>query len=339
MIKTDALIIGAGPTGLFTAHQLKLIGLDCEIVDNLDKIGGQCIELYPDKPIYDIPAIPECTGEELTNNLINQLKPFNIKFHLNERVDEIKNNNGKWEVKTNKGTSFNTPNIIIAGGVGSFEPRKFSAKNCEKFENKSIYYSIKDKTVFKDKIVSIFGGGDSALDWAIELSKNSKVNLIHRRDEFRGAQSTVDNMNKLSKEGKINLFTKHQLKDVKGSINLESIDIEHENKEVKNLKTDFVLGFFGLIMQLGPIAEWGLNLDKKTINVDTEKFETNHKGIYAVGDICNYPGKLKLILSGFHEGALAARACFKLARPNEKYRFEFTTSSKAIKGRLGVKDD
>ena len=198
MKKIDALIIGAGPTGLFTAHQLKLIGLDCEIVDNLDKIGGQCIELYPDKPIYDIPAIPECTGEELTNNLINQLKPFNIQFHLNERVDEVKNNNGKWEVKTNKGTSFNTPNIIIAGGVGSFEPRKFSAKNCEKFENKSIYYSIKDKTVFKDKTVSIFGGGDSALDWAIELSKNSKVNLIHRRDEFRSAQSTVDNMYKLS---------------------------------------------------------------------------------------------------------------------------------------------
>ena len=339
MKKIDALIIGAGPTGLFTAHQLSLIGLNCEIVDNLDKVGGQCIELYPDKPIYDIPAIPECTGEELTKNLINQLKPFNIKFHLNERVDEVKNNNGKWEVKTNKGTSFNTPNIIIAGGVGSFEPRKFSSKNCEKFENKSIYYSIKDKTVFKDKTVSIFGGGDSALDWAIELSKNSKVNLIHRRDEFRGAQSTVDNMKKLSKEGKINLFTKYQLKDVKGSTNLESIDIEHENKEVKNLKTDFVLGFFGLIMQLGPIAKWGLNLDKKTINVDTEKFETNQKGIYAVGDICTYPGKLKLILSGFHEGALAARACFKLARPNEKYRFEFTTSSKGIKNRLGVKGD
>ena len=310
MIKTDALIIGAGPTGLFTAHQLKLIGLDCEIVDNLDKIGGQCIELYPDKPIYDIPAIPECTGEELTTNLVNQLKPFNIKFHLSERVEGVKNNNGKWEIKTNKGTSFNTPNIIIAGGVGSFEPRKFAQKDCEKFEDKSIFYSIKDKTIFKNKTVSIFGGGDSALDWVIELSKNCKVNLIHRREEFRGAKSTIDKMNKLAKEKKINLFTKYQLKDVKGLENLESIDIVHDNKEVKNLKTDFVLGFFGLIMQLGPIAEWGLNLDKKTINVDTEKFETNQKGIYAVGDICNYPGKLKLILSGFHEGALAARACF-----------------------------
>jgi len=339
MIKTDALIIGAGPTGLFTAHQLKLIGLDCEVVDNLDKIGGQCIELYPDKPIYDIPAIPECTGEELTNSLIKQLKPFNIKFHLSERVDEVKNNNGKWEVKTNKGTLFNTPNIIIAGGVGSFEPRKFAPKECERFEEKSIFYSIKDKTIFKDKTVSIFGGGDSALDWAVELSKNSKVNLIHRRDEFRGAQSTVNKMNELKKAGKINLYTKYQLKNVKGSENIESIDIEHDNKEVTNLKTDFILGFFGLIMQLGPIANWGLNLNKKTINVDTEKFETNQKGIYAVGDICNYPGKLKLILSGFHEGALAARACFKLAKPNEKYRFEFTTSSKTIKNRLGIKSD
>ena len=339
MIKTDALIIGAGPTGLFTAHQLRLIGLSCEVVDNLDKIGGQCIELYPDKPIYDIPAVPECTGEELTNNLINQLKPFDIKFHLNERVDEIKKENETWFVKTNNGTSFNTPNVIIAGGVGSFEPRKFTPKECEKFEGRSIFYSIKDKNVFKNKIVSIFGGGDSALDWAVELSSNSKVNLIHRRDEFRGAQSTLDKVYELEKAGKIKLFTKYQLKSVKGNDQIDSIDIEHENKEIQNLKSDYVLGFFGLIMQLGPIANWGLNLNKKTIEVDTEKFETNQKGIYAVGDICNYPGKLKLILSGFHEGALAARACFKLARPNEKYRFEFTTSSKTIKDRLGVKGD
>ena len=338
MIKTDALIIGAGPTGLFTAHQLKLIGLNCEVVDNLDKIGGQCIELYPDKPIYDIPAIPECTGEELIDNLTNQLKPFDIKFHLNQRVDEVKKNNENWEVKTSKGTQFITPNIIIAGGVGSFEPRKFSPKECEKFENKSIFYSIKDKNVFKGKNITIFGGGDSALDWVIELSKNSNVNLVHRRDEFRAANASVNKMKELEKEGKIKLFTKYQLKNVNGSDKLESIDILHDNKEIKNLKTDYVLGFFGLIMQLGPITNWGLNLTKKTIDVDTEKFETNQKGIFAVGDICNYPGKLKLILSGFHEGALAARACFKLARPNEKYRFEFTTSSKTIKGRLGVKE-
>ena len=339
MIKTDTLIIGAGPTGLFTSHQLKLIGLDCEIVDNLDKIGGQCIELYPDKPIYDIPAVPECTGEELTNNLINQLKPFDIKFHLSERVDEVKKDGDMWIVKTNKGTSFTTPNVIIAGGVGSFEPRKFSVDGHEKFENKSILYSIKNKNIFNGKTVSIFGGGDSALDWAVELSNNCNVNLIHRRDEFRGAQATVDKVHELAKSKKINLFTKFQLKKLNGSNEIESIDIEDDDKKIVNLKTDYVLGFFGLIMQLGPIANWGLNIDKKTVEVDTEKFETNQKGIYAVGDICNYPGKLKLILSGFHEGALAARACFKLAKPNEKYRFEFTTSSKAIKNRLGVKGD
>ena len=339
MNKTDALIIGAGPTGLFTAHQLKLIGLNCEVVDNLDKIGGQCIELYPDKPIYDIPAVPECTGEELTNNLINQLKPFDIKFHLNERVDEVKKDNDNWIVKTNNGKSFSTPNVIIAGGVGSFEPRKFVPKECEKFENKSIFYSVKDKKIFKGKTVTIFGGGDSALDWAVELSKDSNVNLVHRREEFRAVQATVDKIHELAKTGKINLLTNYQMRGVKGSQELESVDIKHENEENKNIKTDYVLGFFGLIMQLGPIANWGLNIDKKTIEVDTEKFETNQKGIYAVGDICTYPGKLKLILSGFHEGALAARACFKLARPNEKYRFEFTTSSKKIKDRLGMKSD
>ena len=339
MIKTDALIIGAGPTGLFTAHQLKIIGLDCQIVDNLDKAGGQCIELYPDKPIYDIPAIPECTGEELTQNLMKQLEPFNIKYHLNERVDEVKRKDDNWEVKTNKGTEFITPNVIIAGGVGSFEPRKFPLKECEQYEDKSIFYSIKDKKIFEGKTVTIFGGGDSALDWAVELSKNSKINLVHRRDEFRGAEATVNKVHELVKSGKLNLYTKCQISKVNGSKKLESVEIKNESKEVKSLTTDFVLGFFGLIMQLGPIAKWGLNLDKKTVEVDTEKFETNQKGIYAVGDICTYPGKLKLILSGFHEGALAARACFKLARPNEKYRFEFTTSSKTIKDRLGVKSD
>ena len=339
MNKTDALIIGAGPTGLFTAHQLKLIGLDCEIVDNLDKIGGQCIELYPDKPIYDIPAVPECTGEELTKNLISQLKPFDIKFHLNERVDGVKKDKDNWIVKTNNGKSFLTPNVIIAGGVGSFEPRKFSQKECEKFEDKTIFYSVKDKKIFKGKTVTIFGGGDSALDWAVELSKESSVNLVHRRDEFRAAKATINKIHALAKDGKINLLTKYQMKGIKGSQELESIDIKHENGENKTIKTNYVLGFFGLIMQLGPIANWGLNINKKTIEVDTEKFQTNQKGIYAVGDICTYPGKLKLILSGFHEGALAARACFKLARPNEKYRFEFTTSSKAIKDRLGVKSD
>ncbi len=338
MIKTDALIIGAGPTGLFTAHQLKLIGLECEVVDNLDKIGGQCIELYPDKPIYDIPAIPECTGEELTNNLIKQLKPFDIKFHLSERVDEVKKEKDNWIVRTNNRKLFSTPNVIIAGGVGSFEPRKFSPKECEKFENKSLFYSVKDKKLFKGKIVTIFGGGDSALDWAVELSKISKVNLIHRRDEFRGSQATLDKVKELTKIGNIRLLTKYQLVNIIGKSDIESIVIKSDDGDTQNLKTDYVLGFFGLIMQLGPIANWGLNLNKKTIEVDTEKFQTNQKGIYAIGDICSYPGKLKLILSGFHEGALAARACFKLAKPNEKYRFEFTTTSSNLLKRLGKKE-
>ena len=337
MIKTDVVIIGAGPTGLFCAHQLGIIGLKCEIVDNLDKIGGQCIELYPDKPIYDIPAVPECTGEELTNNLIEQIKPFNFNFHLNDRVQELKNENDNWVVKTTNGKEFQTPNVVIAGGVGSFEPRKFPTKSAEKFDGTSVLYSIKDKTIFKDKSVAIFGGGDSALDWAIELSNTSKVSLIHRRDEFRGAPASVQKIKELSEKNIINLFTKYSIKDVKGNGSLEEVEIKSEEGESKILKADYVLGFFGLIMQLGPIAEWGLNLDKKVIPVNTENFETNKKGIFAIGDICTYPGKLKLILSGFHEGALAARGCFKYARPNEKYRFEFTTASNTIKDRLGIK--
>ena len=337
MIKTDVVIIGAGPTGLFCAHQLGIIGLQCEIVDNLDKIGGQCIELYPDKPIYDIPAVPKCTGEELTNNLIKQIKPFNFNFHLNDRVQELTNENDNWIVKTTSGKKFLAPNVVIAGGVGSFEPRKFPTKSAEKFDGTSVLYSIKDKTIFKDKSVAIFGGGDSALDWAIELSNSSKVSLIHRRDEFRGAPASVQKIKELSKKSIINLFTKYSIKDVKGNGTLEEIEIKSEEGESKTIKADYVLGFFGLIMQLGPIADWGLNLDKKTIPVNTQNFETNRKGIFAIGDICTYPGKLKLILSGFHEGALAARGCFKYARPNEKYRFEFTTASNTIKDRLGIK--
>ena len=338
MIKTDTLIIGAGPVGLFCVHQLGIIGLTCEVVDNLDKIGGQCIELYPDKPIYDIPAVPECTGEELTNNLLEQIKTFKTNFHLNERVEEIKQDEKKWLIKTNKGTQFETSSIIIAAGVGSFEPRKFSTKEIEKYEGKKILYSVKDKKIFKDKTVTIFGGGDSALDWAIELSNTSKVILVHRRDDFRGMQASIDKVNQLKEEGKIEIYTKCQLDSVEGDDKIESINIKHDDESIKEIKTDYVLGFFGLIMKLGPIAEWGLNLDKKTIPVNTENFETNKKGIFAIGDICSYPGKLKLILSGFHEGALAARGCFKYAKPNEKYRFEFTTSSKTVKSRLGIKE-
>ena len=337
MIKTDVLVIGAGPVGLFAVHQLGIIGLKAEVVDNLDKAGGQCIELYPDKPIYDIPAIPECTGETLTKSLLEQIKPFKANIHLGERVQEIKKESNNWKITTSKNKVFISPNVIIAGGVGSFEPRKFSVNGAEKFENKGVHYSIKDKNLFKKKKVCIFGGGDSALDWAIELSKISEVTLIHRRNEFRGAQHSSDLVNKLEKENKIKIKTPFQIDSINGKDKVTSIVIKGEDNKKEEINTDYVLGFFGLIMKLGPIAEWGLNLDKKTIPVNTENFQTNKEGIFAIGDICSYPGKLKLILSGFHEGALSARACFKLARPNEKYRFEFTTTSKSMQERLGVK--
>ena len=337
MIKTDVLVIGAGPVGLFAVHQLGVIGLKAEIVDNLDKIGGQCIELYPDKPIYDIPAIPECTGKSLTESLLEQIKPFKTNIYLNERVEEVIKDKNNWKITTSKKKVFLTPNIIIAGGVGSFEPRKFPLKETEQFEDNGVYYSVKDKNYFKNKKVCIFGGGDSSLDWAIELSKISEVTLVHRRHEFRGAEHTTQLVRKLEKEGKLKTKTPYQINSIEGKKNLEAITIKTEEGKTEKIITDCVLGFFGLIMKLGPIAEWGLNLEKKTIPVNTENFETNKKGIFAIGHICTYPGKLKLILSGFHEGALAARGCFKLARPNEKYRFEFTTTSKKIQEKLGVK--
>ena len=337
MNRTDVIIIGAGPVGLFAVHQLGIKGLNAIVIDNLDKAGGQCIELYPDKPIYDIPAVPECTGKELTDRLIEQIKPFKTKLFLNERVEEVKSKDDNWLVKTSGGNEFIAPNIIIAGGVGSFEPRKLSLKDSEKYEEKSIFYAVKNKENFKNKKICIFGGGDSALDWTLELSKFSQITLIHRRDEFRGAQHTLDKIKKLEKEGKISIKTPFQLDKIEGDENLKSIDIKDDNGKVEKISTDMILSFFGLVMKLGPIAEWGLNMDKKTISVNPFNFETNKKGIFAAGDICSYPGKLKLILSGFHEVALASVECFKRARPNEKYRFEFTTSSKTIQDRLGKK--
>ena len=337
MKKTDTIIIGAGPVGLFAVHQLGIKGLKSIVIDNLDKAGGQCIELYPDKPIYDIPAVPECTGEELTNKLLEQIKPFKTEFFLNERVEEVKQDRENWIIKTNNNKEFLAPNIIIAGGVGSFEPRKLAVKEAEKFEEKFLFYAVKNKEQLKNKYISIFGGGDSALDWALELSKFSKINLIHRRNEFRGAPHTLSEIKKLEKEGKILIKTPCQLESIEGKNKIESITIKFDDGKTEKIKTDVILSFFGLIMKLGPIAEWGLNMNKKTIEVNSKNFETNKKGIFAAGDICSYPGKLKLILSGFHEVALATVECFKRARPNEKYRFEFTTSSKTIQSRLGKK--
>ncbi len=337
MKKTDAIIIGAGPVGLFAVHQLGIKGLKVVVIDNLNKAGGQCIELYPDKPIYDIPAVPECTGEQLTSRLLEQIKPFKTEIFLNERVDEVYKEKDNWIVKTNNKNQFIAPNIIIAGGVGSFEPRKISLKEAEKLEGKSVFYSVQNKEKLRNKKIAIFGGGDSALDWALELSKHSTITLIHRRNEFRGAQHTLSKIKDLEKEGKVSIKTPCQIQSLDNEKELKSITIKFDDGKTEKIQTDVMLGFFGLIMKLGPIAEWGLNMDKKTIEVNSKNFETNKKGIFAVGDICSYPGKLRLILSGFHEVALASVECFKRARPNEKYKFEFTTSSKTIHNRLGKK--
>jgi len=336
MITTDVIIIGAGPVGLFAVHQLGIKGLKAEVIDNLDKAGGQCIELYPEKPIYDIPAVPECTGKELTENLLKQISPFKTNFHYNERVEEVIQDKDNWIVKTNRSKKFIAPNIIIAGGVGSFEPRKLPLKEAEKYEETSVFYSVTNKKFFENKNISIFGGGDSALDWTLELSKFSKITLIHRRNEFRGAPHTLSEIKKLEKKGKIIIKTPCQLDKIEGDRNIKSISVKFDDGKIEKIKTDTILSFFGLVMKLGPIAEWGLSMDKKTILVNTNNFQTNKAGIFAVGDICTYPGKLKLILSGFHEVALAPVECFKRAKPNETYRFEFTTSSKTIHERLGL---
>jgi thioredoxin reductase (NADPH) len=337
-IKTDAVIIGAGPVGLFSVFELGILGLNAHVIDNLDKIGGQCIELYPDKPIYDIPGVPNCTGELLIKNLLDQIKPFKPEFHLNQRVNEIKKNDKLWKVVTSENKIFETPNIIIAGGVGSFEPRKVDIKNAEKFEGKGFYYSVKDKSNFKDQIIAIFGGGDSALDWTLELSNIAKkIYLIHRREDFKGAPHTLNKIKEIAKTGKIEIKTFYKLTDVNGDLKLNNIEIKKNNEAKEVLNIDSVIAFFGLKMELGPIAKWGLNLEEKCILVNTKNFQTNEDGIFAIGDICTYPGKLKLILSGFHEGALAARECFVRSRPNENYVFQYTTSSSQIHKRLGIK--
>ena len=340
-MKTDILIIGAGPVGLFTVFEAGLLGLKCTLVDNLDKPGGQCAELYPDKPIFDIPGVPYQTGQEHVDALLKQIEPFDYDLILKERVEEITKNKEHWVVKTNNKTEIESKNIFIAAGAGSFEPIKPTLeKDLSVFEDKQIFYSIKDKNIFKGKKVAIFGGGDSALDWTIELEKiGADVSLIHRRDAFRGAPDSEMQVRKLADEKKIKLLTPYIIKDFNEGDKIKDVVLfNSETKDDSNISVDYILFFYGLNKKLGPINEWDLELSGNKIKVNTETFETEQKGIFAVGDINTYPGKLNLILSGFHETTLAVQEAFKRVHPGERVPFGYTTSSKDLHEKLGYKD-
>tara|TARA_B100000676_G_scaffold307816_1_gene367129 strand:+ start:619 stop:1632 length:1014 start_codon:yes stop_codon:yes gene_type:complete len=334
--KTDVVIVGAGPVGLFAVFELGLLNINCHLIDNLDKVGGQCAELYPEKPIYDIPSRPVVTGQELTDELLKQIDPFKPKFHLNQQVEKITRSEHGWIVTTSIGAIIESKCIVIAAGAGSFVPRKPPIENIEKFENKNVFYAIRNKSIFENKKLLIAGGGDSALDWTNELSKKSNVTLIHRRKEFRAAPDSVNKMQELENEGKVD-FIKGVIKDIQKTDKNKIKVLYQENENMFDLEVDYLLPFFGLKMELGPISDWGLNLHENLIKVDTEKFETSVSSIFAIGDINWYPGKLKLILSGFHEAALMAQECFKYCFPDKKNKFQYTTSSKDLQKKLGVK--
>ena len=338
MKETDILIIGAGPVGLFTVFEAGLLGLNCELVDNLDKIGGQCIELYPDKPIYDIPGVANQTGKEHIEALLEQIKPFDYNVHLNTRVEKIEPKDEKWIVKTNNGSEFLTHNIFIAAGAGSFESRRPPVEDPDKFLGNGIEYAVRDKSKYKDKEITIFGGGDSALDWSVELAKTAKkIFLVHRRDEFRGAKHTESQMRKLVKEGKIELKIPYVIKDINGTDKFEGVNLMHfESKDIETISCDEALFFFGLNKQLGPILDWEVELKEKKIAVNTENLQTSKDGIFAVGDINTYPGKLDLILCGFHETTLAVQEAFKRINPGERVPFGYTTSNKGLQEKLKV---
>ena len=338
MKETDILIIGAGPVGLFTVFEAGLLGLNCELVDNLDKIGGQCIELYPDKPIYDIPGVANQTGKEHIEALLEQIKPFDYNVHLNTRVEKIEPKDEKWIVKTNNGSEFLTHNIFIAAGAGSFESRRPPVEDPDKFLGNGIEYAVRDKSKYKDKEITIFGGGDSALDWSVELAKTAKkIFLVHRRDEFRGAKHTESQMRKLVKEGKIELKIPYVIKDINGTDKFEGVNLMHfESKDIETISCDEALFFFGLNKQLGPILDWEVELKEKKIAVNTKNFQTSKDGIFAVGDINTYPGKLDLILCGFHETTLAVQEAFKRINPGERVPFGYTTSNKGLQEKLKV---
>ena len=345
MKKVDIIIIGAGPVGLFTVFEAGLLGLNCLLIDNLDKPGGQCAELYPDKPIYDIPGVPFQTAQEHVDALIKQIKPFKYDLYLNERVDSLneinEDNDNYWEVMTNENNKFISKNIFIAAGAGSFEPRRPpNIDEPDKFIDNGVSYAVRSIEKYDNKNVMIFGGGDSALDWTVELSKNAKsVTLIHRRDAFRGAQHTEEMMRELVKKNKVKLLTPYLIDSIKGNKKVEGVTLKNfETNEIESYETDELIFLFGLNKKLGPILEWGIDLNGKKITVNTENFQTSKPGIFAIGDINDYPGKLDLILSGFHETTLAVQEAYKRIYPGERVPFGYTTSNSKLHKKLGVKE-
>ena len=340
----DIVVIGAGPVGLFTVFEAGLLGLNCVLIDNLDKPGGQCAELYPEKPIYDIPGVPFQTAQEHVDALIKQIEPFSYELFLNQRVDSLKEiideDEKYWEVVTSEGNKFISKNIFIAAGAGSFEPRRPpNIEDPDKFINKGVSYAVRSKDLYADKNIFIFGGGDSALDWTVELSKIARsISLVHRRDAFRGAQHTEEMMRDLVKDGKVNLLTPYLIDSIIGEDRVTNVTLKNfESNEIEKHNADELIFLFGLNKKLGPILEWELGLNGKKISVNTENYQTDKEGIFAVGDINNYPGKLDLILSGFHETTLAVQEAYRRINPGERVPFGYTTSNSKLQEKLGVK--
>ena len=337
-IRTDAIIIGAGPVGLFAVFQLGLLDIKAHVIDILDKPGGQCIELYPEKPIYDIPALIEVTGQELSERLMQQAEPLKPTFHFSQMVTQLqRQDNGEWLVVTDIGTRIQAPVVVIAAGGGSFQPKKPPIPNIEVYENISVFYAVREREKFRDRKILVLGGGDSALDWTLNLqSIASSMSLLHRRDRFRAVPDSVKRLHKLVEDGDVNLHI-GQVKQLHGKYgNLEAVTYTDNDEQEHQIECDILLPFFGLSMKLGPVGEWGLEMRDGLIPVSTETFETGTPGIFAIGDINTYPGKLKLILSGFHEAALMAQKAFAYVHPDEKLVFQYTTSSSKVKKKLGV---
>jgi thioredoxin reductase (NADPH) len=329
MIKTDILIIGAGPTGLFTVFEAGLLKLKCHLIDSLPMPGGQCAEIYPKKPIYDIPSHPEILAGDLVKNLEEQIEPFQPGFTLGESAVSIeKTEDDHFIVTTDQGTQHQAPVVAIAGGLGTFEPRKPPLKNLEQYEEKGVHYMVKNPEYFRDKTVVIAGGGDSALDWTIFLEKiAASVTLVHRRNEFRGALDSVEKVQELKNKGRINLITPAEVTALKGEEKLEALTVSHQGNS-KDLECDAFIPLFGLTPKLGPIADWGLEIEKNAIKVDNSlDYQTNIPGIYAIGDVNTYPGKLKLILCGFHEATLMCQSAFKRIHPDKRNVLKYTTVS------------